>query len=197
MTSTDPAPAAFAPEHRRLLLAVARAAIRAHLDPDAPEPRVPGADAPELLAPGAVFVTLRRRDDDALRGCRGEVRAVRPLVDSVARQAVAAAVDDPRFEPVTAAELPGLVLHLSALGPLEPIHPDAIRLGRHGLMIVHRGRSGLLLPQVPALYDIQSVPEFLHALCRKAGLAPQAWLHPEARLYGFESRNWGEDDAPH
>jgi AmmeMemoRadiSam system protein A len=158
---------------------------------DAPPP--PG-DAHPLGQARAAFVTWRRRADGALRGCRGEVRAARPLYLSIFRQAVAAAVDDPRFPPVTAAEQPGLSVHISALTDLSPIDPAGIEPGRHGLLIRRGGRSGLLLPRVPALHDIRTPGAFLEALCRKAGLPPDAWRAPDAALLAFESEDWGEDE---
>jgi AmmeMemoRadiSam system protein A len=149
-------------------------------------------DRPALAEPRASFVTIRRRDTSALRGCRGETRPSRTLAASVAAMAVAAGTDDSRFPPVTADELPDVALHISALTPIRPIDPDEVRLGRHGLLIRHAGRSGLLLPQVPALYDIDTPAAFLEAVCRKAGLPEDAWSGPEAELFGFEAEGFGE-----
>lgn len=175
---------------RRFLLRAAREAIAWELDAGGP-PNL--ADCPDgARQPGAAFVTLRRRDTGALRGCRGDIKPSRPLVDSVVDQAIAAATGDCRFPPVTIAELPEVEAQISALTPLAPIRPDAIELGRHGLMIVYKGRSGLLLPQVPAHHDIRTVNGFLAAACRKAGLPFGAWWAPGAKLYGFEAETWGE-----
>jgi AMMECR1 domain-containing protein len=54
------------------------------------------------------------------------------------------------------------------------------------LILESQGRRGLLLPQVPADYSLKTVPEFLRALCRKAGLPGDAWISQPARLDGFE-----------
>jgi AmmeMemoRadiSam system protein A len=140
----------------------------------------------------AAFVTLTRRDTGALRGCRGEVIARRPLAESVARMAVASAVDDPRFSPVTADELPTIRIGINALTPPVPIRPDAIVVGRHGLWLTVGGQSGLLLPEVPLHYGWDR-GRFLVALCRKAGAADDAWRRPDAELRGFEAETWSED----
>jgi AmmeMemoRadiSam system protein A len=143
----------------------------------------------------ASFVTLRIRRTGELRGCRGETRATRPLAVSVVDQTIAAATDDPRFKPVDRAEIAALSVHISALGPLEIIAPEAIELGRHGLLILHRLGSGLLLPQVARMHGLNTVDAFLAALCRKAQLPERAWLDTGARLFGFESENFGEEEA--
>jgi AmmeMemoRadiSam system protein A len=151
----------------------------------------PSTSSPALLEPRATFVTLWRRDTGELRGCRGEIRARRALVESVMYMAVASAVDDPRFPPVTAPEVPGLRIEISVLAPLEPISVEEIEVGRHGLMIVKGGYSGLLLPQVPVSHG-WGRDQFLVALCRKAGLVETAWKAPGAKLYGFETEEWAE-----
>jgi AmmeMemoRadiSam system protein A len=179
-------------EEKQVALALAREALCLFLrEGELPEVQV---EHPGLLQPRASFVTLRRRDTHELRGCRGEVRPRRPLIESLRRQAIAAAIDDPRFAPVTLAEVPDLWIHLSALTPLRRIAVDEVVLGRHGLMIVCGSRCGLLLPQVPAHSGLTDRAAFLDALCRKAGLPPGAWSHPKAALYGFEAEVWGEEE---
>ena len=98
-------------------------------------------------------MTLHRRDGE-LRGCVGLMRSDRPLLETVARMAVAAAIEDGRFDPVTEAELDGLTIEISALGPLEPIRPEEVEVGRHGLLIGYGGRRGVLLPQVPVEHGL-------------------------------------------
>lgn len=176
------------PTDRKTLLEVARRAIETYLD-DGRRPHFEAA-SPALRAPRAVFVTLHV--DGKLRGCRGEVEARRPLIDSVAQGAIAAATDDPRFEPVGRDELDRAAIEISALTPPRPIDRTAIELGRHGLLLSYRDRSGLLLPQVPKLYNLRTVDEYLEALRRKARLPEGILDHPQTRLLGFEAECWGE-----
>ncbi len=68
---------------------------------------------------------------------------------AVAETARAAAFDDNRFPPVTLEEAPHLEIELSILSLAQPIRPEEIEIGRHGLLISWHGRRGLLLPQVP------------------------------------------------
>ena len=178
-------------DQRRVLLEVARCTLEQYLRDGSRTPRE--TDKPALLEKRAAFVTLRDRASGELRGCRGECVARRPLIESVAHTAIASATDDPRFPPVAAAELEGIAIEISALTPLEGIVPDDVEVGRHGLMIVRGGQSGLLLPQVPVEYGWDRLA-FLTWVCRKAGLPDDAWQSPDAQLFGFESESWGEED---
>lgn len=182
--------AELATEVRRELLRLARDSIVAHLAGKAVT--VP----PELDAgpPRGAFVTLHRRDDHELRGCIGQIEPVSPLGRTVARMALAAAFEDPRFPPVEARELPGLAVEISVLTVPRPIRPEAVEVGRHGLILRGLGRAGLLLPQVPGEHgwDRQT---FLEKTCVKAGLPAGAWKHPEVQLLGFTAVVFGEEDA--
>jgi len=144
-------------------------------------------------------VTLRRRDDGRLRGCKGDVSGKRPLALAVIRQAVSSATDDPRFPNVTAEELSQITVEISALAPPVPIRPEDVQIGRHGLIASKGNDLGLLLPQVPAHHGFDR-EAFLGAVCRKAGLPPDAWkTDDDLRLFGFEAEVWNEsvmDDEP-
>ena len=152
-----------------------------------------GADERDpLLAQGACFVTLWRRDTGELRGCRGECSAHQPLASAVGFMALATALDDPRFAAVTARELADLRIEISVLTPLHPIAPEQVEIGRHGLMIVEGRRRGLLLPQVAVEHQMNR-EQFLEAVCWKAGLTADAWRSASAGLWAFETASWSEE----
>lgn len=176
------------PHDRKALLDAARKTLETYLD-DGGRPRFE-TTTPALREPRAAFVTIRV--DGALRGCRGEIEARRPLLESVIEGAISAATDDPRFEPVERDELDRATIHISALTPPRPIDRASIELGRHGLVLSYRNRSGLLLPQVPELYGLRTVDEFLESLRRKARLPEGILDQPGVRLLGFEAESWGE-----
>jgi AmmeMemoRadiSam system protein A len=113
------------------------------------------------------------------------------LLETVARMAVAAAIEDGRFEPVTPAELDHLSIEVSALSPLQPIRPEEIEVGRHGLLIALGGRRGVLLPQVPKEYGWDRETFLVHT-CRKAGLSDDAWKEPGVELLAFTADVFGE-----
>lgn len=150
-------------------------------------------DAPCLLQHRGTFVTLRNRDSGQLRGCRGECRPLRPMIESVIRQAIASAIDDARFPSVTSDELPQLSIRISALSQLRRIEPEEIVLGKHGLLIVQGQCSGLLLPEVPRLFGLKTRAQFLTALFRKAKITGGPDQQTDFELYAFETEAW--DDA--
>jgi AmmeMemoRadiSam system protein A len=172
------------------LLALSRDTLNAHLAGH----RIPShhVTAPALLAPRATFVTLRRRENGELRGCRGERAAQRPLVESVVNMTIASAVDDPRFEPVRLGEVPGLHIEISALTPAHPIRPEDVVVGRHGLIVTAGHAAGLLLPQVPGQFHWDR-EAYLRAVCEKAGLPEDAWKWRGVLLEGFEADVWEEE----
>lgn len=174
------------PAERELLLRVARAAIAAHVSGTvAPVPDMSGV----LARKGGAFVTLKIRG--ALRGCIGHLDVDEPLGRVIPRCAVAACSTDPRFEPVSAAELPSLALEISLLAPLETMTGAAdLEVGRHGLVVERDGRRGLLLPQVATEWGWDS-KTLLAETCRKAGLPRDAWHHG-ATLWRFEAEVFRE-----
>jgi len=125
-----------------------------------------------------------------LRGCVGYVLPACSVYRAVGETARAAAFDDNRFPPVTAEEAPHLEIELSILSPPQPIRVEEIEVGRHGLLVTHHGRRGLLLPQVPVEHGWDRVT-FLEQTCRKAGLPSDAWQRG-AIIEGFIAEVFGE-----
>lgn len=176
------------PAQRRAVLALARRAVAARVTGAQPPPAF-DPDLPPLDA--GAFVSLHRYGD--LRGCIGHIEADRPLGDVVVRVAASAAVEDPRFRPVSEAELASIDIEVSVLGPLEridPLDPAQIEIGRHGLVIESGRRRGLLLPQVATEWGWDR-ETFLAQLCGKAGLARDAW-RSGADVYRFEAEVFSE-----
>ena len=140
-----------------------------------------------------VFVTLHVRG--RLQGCIGVVEPDEPLGDAIVRCAASAALEDPRFAPMRTEQLGELSIEISLLSAPAPISPDAIELGRHGLLVVLRAQRGLLLPQVAIEHHLTR-EQFLEETCRKAGLGHESWRDPEARLYGFMCEVLSEEKQP-
>lgn len=141
--------------------------------------------------PGA-FVTLHK--SGRLRGCIGNIESPRPLFQTVCECARSAALRDPRFDPVTADELPQLHLEISVLSPLEEARPGEIEVGRHGLLVSRGYQRGLLLPQVATKYRWDR-EKFLDEACLKAGLPADAWRHG-ARIQVFTAQIFAEPTSP-
>jgi AmmeMemoRadiSam system protein B/AmmeMemoRadiSam system protein A len=148
---------------------------------------------PALLQPLGAYVTYEK--DGALRGCLGRLTGDRPAYLNVQYAAVAAAVADPRFTPVTPQELESLSIEITVLEPLRQVDsPDEMQIGRDGvLMRVGEQQGALYLPQV-APEQGWDLPTTLLNLCRKAGLADDCWQRDDARFYVFGGQWFGEDD---
>lgn len=188
---------ALGPGERAFLLAGAREAIMDVLEGRGRTPaRKPGGPEGALREPAGAFVTLKL--DGQLRGCIGTMTAHAPLYETVWQMARAAAFEDPRFLPLTAAEAGRLAIEISVLSPLARCaDPEAIRVGRDGLLLRKGARQGVFLPQVPVEWN-WSREAYLEHLCRKAGLPPGAWKDPGAELFTFEALVFGgeKDDLP-
>jgi AmmeMemoRadiSam system protein A len=134
-----------------------------------------------LREPLGAFVTLTKQGE--LRGCIGYTEPFFPLYETIIRAGTAAAMQDPRFMPVTVSELAELQIEISVLSPLSRATADEVVVGTHGLVIEQGHARGLLLPQVPLEWGWQH-DEFLAHTCQKAGLPPDAWRN-NATIYTF------------
>jgi AmmeMemoRadiSam system protein A len=172
---------------RHSLLELARRAIAEAVSLQKPAECIP--DSGVFAEKRGVFVTLHARG--RLRGCIGVIEAFEPLGESIARCAASAAFRDPRFSPVSAEELPELQIELSLLSPPEPILPENIEIGKHGLLVSQAAKRGLLLPQVAVQLKFGR-EQFLEETCCKAGLAPLAWQEPETQILGFTCEVFSE-----
>ena len=132
---------------RRYALARAIAAVMRR-----PVPPPPAPAPAEVRVSRGLFVTVTVEEE--LRGCLGTVRGDGELLAAAGRYAAEAAILDPRFRPVHEAELPRLRLEISVLTVPTPVDDVAsVVAGRHGVVVRHAGRVGVLLPQVARRYD--------------------------------------------
>lgn len=136
-----------------------------------------------------VFVTVHVRGE--LRGCIGTTEAGEPLADAIVRCGASAALQDPRFPPLRAEELPAMQIEISVLSALADLRPEEIEIGRHGLIISDEAHRGLLLPQVAVEHHLTR-EGFLGETCRKARLPIDAWRLPSTRLQGFTCEIFAE-----
>ena len=143
---------------------------------------------PELQKNRGTFVTLHLRG--SLRGCIGSLTADQPLVESVRDNAVNAALKDPRFPPLTAAELEKTHIEVSVLTEPRPLeYADArdlltkLRPKIDGVILQKGMAKSTFLPQV--WEQLPNAEQFLSQLCLKAGLPGNAWKteHPDILTY--------------
>jgi AmmeMemoRadiSam system protein A len=180
-------PDEFSSAERTLLLALAHESISAKLERREMSFAIPSA---HLAESRGAFTTLYY--GNALRGCVGYVLPVKPLYLTVIETARGAAFEDSRFSPVTSDEAAQLRVSLSLLSSPQPIQPEQIEIGRHGLLISEGPHRGLLLPQVPLEHEWDATT-FLEQTCKKAGLPANAW-RTGAKLEAFTAEVFGDSD---
>ncbi|HEY3144443.1 MAG TPA: AmmeMemoRadiSam system protein B [Acidimicrobiales bacterium] len=153
------------------LIDLARRAIEHELRQSEPYPLDDSEVPDQLRSPGASFVTLQQ--GTKLLGCIGSLDRRRALWRDVARNARGAAFEDPRFSPLTEAELQDLSVEVSVLSPLEEVPAEsldtvaeALRPGIDGVLIAAGGKRATFLPDV--WEKIPDAGDFLRELVQKA-----------------------------
>jgi AmmeMemoRadiSam system protein A len=194
-------------DERALLLRLARSSIRESLARDG---SLTATLRRATLTPGlerkrGAFVTLKAPAEARsvrgfeLRGCIGSIGELDPLFRTVIRNAERAALHDPRFPPLTLAELAAVRIEVSALTPLTPVRDvEELVVGRDGVQLVHGGARSVFLPQVAAELG-WSRDQWLAQLAIKAGLPEEAWRDGElesfrAEVFGEEAFGGGDHD---
>jgi len=182
-------------EHGRILPIIARDAISDAVNaPRATD--VFDETAPWLTEPGASFVTLMQ--DGELRGCIGTVQAHQSLLADIKRNAISAAMHDPRFQPLTRNELATVRIEVSLLSTPQPLdfsdEKDVlaqIRPGIDGIVFEYGPYRSTFLPQV--WESLAQPQQFLAALKLKAGLPGDFWAE-DIKLSSYTVSKWRETE---
>ncbi len=178
-------------DEKRTLLRLAREAMEHAVKGQEPPFLELGSLSPSLRAEGASFITLTIRG--TLRGCIGTLEPYQPLAQDVREHAVAAALQDPRFPPVTPGELQQIEIEVSRLTiPKNLEYADSadllVRLRQNvdGVILRDGYRRATFLPQV--WEKIPDKAEFLDNLCYKLGVPADTWRkkHLEVLTYQVE-----------
>ena len=178
-------------EERETLLRLAREALREGVSGHPLPALKPDSLSPALRADGASFVTLTIGGQ--LRGCIGALEPYQPLAQDVREHVIAAALEDPRFPPVSPQEVDRIEIEISRLTfPQDLSYKDPqdllSRLRPHldGVTLRDGFRRATFLPQV--WEKIPDKEEFLDNLCYKMGEAPDTWRrkHLDVQVYQVE-----------
>jgi uncharacterized protein (TIGR00296 family) len=178
----------------KFLIDLARNAVREYLE-KGKIIKPPESTPRKLFENCGVFVTINKLKNGTkkLRGCIGYPYPTNPLVEAVVDSAINAATQDPRFYPLSSAELRQVIFEVSVLTPPEEVRVDnpkdylsKIKVGQDGLIIERGIYKGLLLPQVPVEWE-WCEEEFLCQCCIKAGLPPDSWLTKDTKIYKFQA----------
>jgi len=181
-------------EHKgKILLPIARSVISEALGKQS---KPVDESQPWLHDKGASFVTLTMNQH--LRGCIGSLEAHRPLLLDVKANAYAAAFRDPRFSPLTIAELDMTEIEISLLSPQQQLsfkdEAEALAQLRpeiDGVVFKYGRYRSTFLPQV--WEQLADTTTFMAHLKHKAGLHPEFW-HDDVELYRYTVTKFKEKD---
>ncbi len=123
----------------------------------------------------ACFVSIKKRDGD-LRGCIGTVEPLHEqLAEEIIANAVSAATRDPRFPPVSPAEIPHLRYSIDVLSKPVPTLFEELDPKIYGVIVEDEAglRRGLLLPDIEG---VSSAAQQIEIAVRKACIPPGSAL---------------------
>ena len=187
----------FTTADRRYLLDLARKTVRESAATGRLPEVAPDGLAAKFTESKGCFVTLTERGE--LRGCIGYIMAQGPLYKAVMENARNAALQDPRFPPVSPREVDQLEIEISVLTTPQPLifaSPEDLlrKLKRHqdGVVLRIDGRGATYLPQV---WDqLPDKVDFLNHLAEKAGCPPDAWRQPGASVLIYHDEAFKESE---
>ena len=122
-----------------------------------------------LSSPAPCFVSLKTLSGE-LRGCIGTIEPARDtLAQEIIANAISAATNDPRFDPVRPEELANLRYSVDVLFPSEETVISELDPSVYGVIVEDESgtRRGLLLPDIPGIDNAQQQVEIA---ARKAGI---------------------------
>ena len=130
-----------------------------------------------------VFVSLKKNGN--LRGCIGTFMPTQEnIAQEIIKNAISAAVDDPRFSSVNVSELEDLSISVDVLSAPEEVK-DISQLDpkKYGVIVSSGYKKGLLLPD---LEGVDTVEYQIDIAKRKAGIYPGE----KVKLYRFEVKRF-------
>jgi AmmeMemoRadiSam system protein A len=188
-------PDQLTPDERTALLRFARQALEEGVNENFLQPLDLSTLPAALQAVGASFVTLTQKGD--LRGCIGALEASQPLVEDVREHAVAAALQDYRFPPVTPDELSEIEIEISRLTPTRPLEYNTpqellerLRPFIDGVVLKYGSQRSTFLPQV-----WEKIPDpavFLGQLCQKMGAPADLWQRKKLEVFTYQVEEFSE-----
>jgi uncharacterized protein len=182
-------------EEQAMLLLLARQSLERGVSRQPLEPLDLSALPERLREPGASFVTLTV--GGALRGCVGALEAYQPLAEDVREHAVAAALEDYRFPPVSPEEVVGIKIEISRLTSPFPLEfekpedlPKLLHPGVDGVVLRQGLRRATFLPQV--WEKLPDPLEFLGHLCMKMGVDANYWRYNKLQVFTYQVEEFHE-----
>ena len=148
-----------------------------------------------LIHRGGVFVTLKDKYTDELRGCIGHIVSHASLQNEIIELTNSSFRKDTRFDN-TDVDPRTLKITISLLSELRGIKSmNEFVPGTHGLIIednVH-GKNALYLPEVYGRNGLDTKHKFLFSLCKKGNIAEIDCFTNTLNLYVFTTFVFGEE----
>jgi len=184
-------------EEQEYLLKLARRTLEFYLK-DGSKPNVDETSVSQRLKKvQGCFVTLKKHGD--LRGCIGHILPQEELYKCVIDNAINAAVNDRRFNPITYDELKDIQIEISVLSVPKELEYDSpeellsiLKPMKDGVVIKSGWHRSTYLPQVWEQLPDKEV--FLSRLCMKAGLISECWKSKDVKVETYQAFVFGEDN---
>ena len=145
---------------------------------------------PALKKVQGCFVTLNKNHN--LRGCIGHILPKEELYKCIIDNAVNAAVNDHRFNPVTEDELNEIEIEISVLTVPQRLEfssgedlKSKLKPKIDGIVLKKGFYQSTYLPQV--WEQLSDKELFLSSLCRKAGLSSECWKDTSTQVYTYQA----------
>ena len=129
--------------------------------------KVPEHLPEEMLTKEAgVFVSIHKFGN--LRGCIGTfLPTTNSIAEEIIQNAISASTHDPRFNPITADEIPYLEVNVDVLSTPEPTTKEELDPKKYGVIVSQGFKRGLLLPD---LEGVDTVDYQISIAKQKAGI---------------------------
>lgn len=143
------------------------------------------------------FVTLNKEGN--LRGCVGSIMPQEEIYKCVIDNSISAAVNDPRFNPVTYNEVKNLEIEISLLSVPEKFEFNStdellqkLRPNIDGVILNKDMKTATFLPQV--WEQISNKEDFLEQLCLKAGMEKTCYTDNSLEVYTYQALVFSEKE---
>ncbi|NJM15086.1 MAG: AmmeMemoRadiSam system protein A [Bacteroidales bacterium] len=131
-----------------------------------------------------VFVSVYVKDE--LRGCIGITDPPLPLTQTVAKLSISAAFKDTRFKPLEKKHLGRYGVEMSFIASMEQVSSfEEIEIGKHGVVVKHKFKKGILLPEVAVEKNWDSADFVKNCAEHKAHISKENM--EQAEIYRFET----------
>ncbi len=143
--------------------------------------------SPEFKKRAGVFVTIMKGKE--LKGCIGTYLPTQNnITEEIIQNAIAAATEDYRFDPIQKQELDSLSYSVYILKtPVVIKDKNELNPRKFGIIVKTAQKSGLLLPD---LEGVDTIDEQISIACQKGGINPR---QEKIAIYKFTAQKYEED----